>query len=233
MVNQTRFHLFLSHVQLCVCVLVHCVSVLSVCAYERRLRDRMWLDWCPSSDESAILMCQQEWIMHSPPLPLLSSPPLVLSRSTLFSSQLPHLKTSSPPPPPLPLLPLCKRWHHFPHCFCRCLIVLWSTLLFTWAANSFKFYSLLCRSLEAWQETFSLFILLTICTENGCWCKQLIVQLWEESVQPLTWFDSYMSDWQDSLGEQGWLTRWLTKQRTNCLIRTCRKSGHHPLWSLQ
>lgn len=56
------------------------------------------------------------------------------------------------------------------------------------------------------------------------WCTQLIIQLWEDGVKPLTRFDSYMPDWQQSLGGLGWVTRWLTKQRTSCLIRTCRKS---------
>lgn len=70
-----------------------CLS-LSALTLERRRRDGLWLDWCPSSDESEILMCQQGWIMHSPPLPL--PPRLVSSRSPLFSSQLPHLKTSLP-----------------------------------------------------------------------------------------------------------------------------------------
>lgn len=46
----------------------------------------------------------------------LSSPLLVFSRSPLFSSQLPHLKTSSPsfsPLPPSSSPHLCKRGHYF------------------------------------------------------------------------------------------------------------------------
>lgn len=46
-----------------------------------------------------------------------------------------------------------------------------------------------------------------------------------------TFFLPLPTQQQQSLGVQGWLTRWLTKQRTNCLIRTCRRSGRHPLWS--
>lgn len=99
----------------CVCVCSSCVCVC-VCAYEWGLRDRLWLDWCPSPDESEILMCQQGWIMHTPPLPLLST-----SCLQSFASLFITTATSEDiftflftPPPLLPLLPLCKRGHRSP-----------------------------------------------------------------------------------------------------------------------
>lgn len=109
-------HAIFNQEVICKCA---CVSVW-VYVHEWKLRNRLWLDWCPSPDESQILMCQQGWIMHTAPLPRFSSspsPPLIFSRSSLFSSELPHLKTSSPffflPPLYSPLPVLCKRGHHF------------------------------------------------------------------------------------------------------------------------
>lgn len=104
---------FSSHSQSCVitCKCVYHVSVSSACASERRLQDRLWLDWCPSPDESEILMCQQGWIMHGPPLPLLSSSLLhLLSLVVRFSFHRSchiwrHLHRLPPPSPhPHPFL---------------------------------------------------------------------------------------------------------------------------------
>lgn len=110
----------------------------------RRLRDRLWLNWCPSPDESEILMYQQGWIMHSPPLPLLSSSLLHLLSWVVrlsFHHSCHIWRHLQPLHPPLPLFPSRKRWHHVPHCrrcsCCWCLVVLWSTLLSALAAKSF------------------------------------------------------------------------------------------------
>lgn len=93
----------------CVCVFSSWVCV-SVRTHEWRLRDRFWLDWCPSPDESEILMCQQGWIMHAAPLPLFSTSCLQSFASlfiTTATSEDIFTFIFSPPPSRPP--PLCKR----------------------------------------------------------------------------------------------------------------------------
>lgn len=152
---------------------VHRVSLSSVCAYERRLRDRLWLDWCPSPDESEFLMCQQGWIMHSPPLPLFSSSLLHLLswvvRLSFHHSC--HIWRHLHPLHPSPLFlssPYAKDDTISPHCCCRCLTVLWSILLPTEAANSFvsssvrfqvKFYRVFFVEVYAHSMTRNVFLL--------------------------------------------------------------------------
>lgn len=93
----------------CVCVFSSWVCV-PVRTHEWRLRDRFWLDWCPSPDESEILMCQQGWIMHAAPLPLFSTSCLQSFASlfiTTATSEEIFTFIFSPPPSRPP--PLCKR----------------------------------------------------------------------------------------------------------------------------
>lgn len=179
-----------------------CSLCVKVCIYEWRLKDRLWLDWCPSPDESEILMCQQGWIMHTPPLPLFSSS-LVFSRSLRFSSQLPHLKTSlslfSPHPSSSPSL--CKRGHNFP------LAVLRTALL---SASTDKLVLLLnvkfCPSeLSAWHRmtTDALSELFLMWHLHWKWLNVLMYTARYPIMvgrSALTLFDSYIPDWQESLG---------------------------------
>lgn len=106
LLNQTHYDPFFDHkghLRLCECVFSSWVCV-PVRTHEWRLRDRFWLDWCPSPDESEILMCQQGWIMHAAPLPLFSTSCLQSFASlfiTTATSEEIFTFIFSPPPPGL------------------------------------------------------------------------------------------------------------------------------------
>lgn len=93
----------------CVCMFIMCLC-FRVCIWVKAKRSVVtWLmpfsRWIRDSDVSAGMNNAHS---STTSLLLFSSPPLVFSHSLLFSSQLPHLKTSSPSFLPLPLLPHAK-----------------------------------------------------------------------------------------------------------------------------
>lgn len=138
---------------ICVVHLCMCRPPLWLCTDEWRVRDRLWLDWCPSPDESEIVMCQQGWIMHALSLLLLLRPfstsclqSFVCLFITTATSEDIHSSLSHSFPPSSSSV---KRGHGFP--FAAALAVLWSTPLSS-APTSNSFFSNWIRYFTSAQE---------------------------------------------------------------------------------
>jgi len=173
--------------------------------------------WIRDSDVSAGM--NNSHTPHLFPLPLFSTSCLQSFASlfiTTATSEDIFTFLLTPPPPPPPLLPYAKEGIISPLLLLlpRCPPVnppLYFNSFFSswirtqcWIHCHLKFYrvpfaEMLCTMTQ--EHILWAFNSADICTENGlmCWCTHLIIQSWEWEVQPLTRFDSYIPDWQQSL----------------------------------